>query len=248
VERRSHADLAGSFDAAADVYARARPSYPEIALDWLLPAGARDVLDLGAGTGKLTAQLVGRGLTVTAVEPSDRMRAQLSDALADRVVALPGRAEEIPLADGCLDAVLVAQAWHWVDSAAAIPEVARVLRPGGRLGLLWNLRDDRVAWVAELSRILVQTDARSDAQRPGIEPPFGATERFDTPPWTQTLTPDGLVELAASRSYVITLDESRRGALLQRVRELAANHPELAGHTEIALPYITECVRAELPG
>jgi SAM-dependent methyltransferase len=144
--------------------------------------------------------------------------------------------------------VLVAQAWHWVDSAAAIPEVARVLRPGGRLGLLWNLRDDRVAWVAELSRILVQTDARSDAQRPGIEPPFGATERFDTPPWTQTLTPDGLVELAASRSYVITLDESRRGALLQRVRELAANHPELAGHTEIALPYITECVRAELPG
>jgi len=247
----THEELARSFDAAAPVYARARPGYPEQALDWLLPAHARDVLDLGAGTGKLTAQLVARGLTVTAVEPSDRMRAELEAGLGEGVTALSGRAEHIPLPDGSVDVVLVAQAWHWVDPARAIPEVARVLRPGGRLGLVWNCRDERVPWVEELGRILARpgepTDTASAAVRHTIlGPPFGPIERLDTEPWTQTLTPEGLVELAASRSYVITLEPDLRDDLLRRVRELLDHRPELAGRTEIELPYVTECLRAEL--
>lgn len=247
----THDELARSFDFAADVYARARPDYPEQALDWLVPAHAREVLDLGAGTGKLTAQLAARGLSVTAVEPSDRMRAELEAALAGRVTALAGRAERIPLPDSSVDAVLVAQAWHWVDPARAVPEVARVLRPGGRLGLLWNSRDERVPWVAELGRILARPGEPTDAARAAAEharlgPPFGLAERFETGRWTQTLAPEGLVELAASRSYVITLDSARRAALLAEVQGLL-ERPELAGQVEIELPYITECVRAELP-
>jgi len=247
--RPTHDELARSFDAAASVYAGARPGYPDQALDWLLPAHARDALDLGAGTGKLTAQLVARGLAVSAVEPSDRMRAELEAELSGSVTALPGRAEEIPLPDASVDVVLVAQAWHWVDTARAVPEVARVLRPGGRLGLLWNRRDERVAWVAALSEILTVPDpgARADAARPGIGPPFGPVGRRVTDGWTDTLTPQKLVDLAACRSYVITLDEDARVALLDRVRALALEHPDLAGRERFPLPYITECVRAELP-
>jgi SAM-dependent methyltransferase len=247
--RPTHDDLARSFDAAATVYARGRPGYPAGALDWLLPPGARAVLDLGAGTGKLTAQLVARGLDVMAVEPSDRMRAELERELGDQVAASAGRAEEIPLPDGSVDVVLVAQAWHWVDPARAVPEVARVLRPGGRIGLLWNRRDERVAWVAALSEILTVPDpgARADAAQPGIGPPFGPVQRHLTDGWTDTLTPQKLVDLAACRSYVITLDEGPRQALLDRVRALATEHPDLAGRERFPLPYVTECVRADLP-
>jgi SAM-dependent methyltransferase len=141
---------AKSFGAAASIYDRARPGYPDAAVDWLLPVGQPQVVDLGAGTGKLTRLIADRGVDVTAVEPSDGMREQLQSALPG-VPALAGSAEEMPLADESVDAVLVAQAWHWVDLPRASAEVARVLRPGGRLGLLWNHRDERVDWVNELT-------------------------------------------------------------------------------------------------
>ncbi len=129
-----HAAQANSFGVAASVYERARPDYPEAAVDWLLPSGSPRVLDLGAGTGKLTRMIAAGGAEVTAVDPSAGMLERLRRALPD-VPALTGTAEQIPLDDGAVDAVLVGQAWHWVDVSRASAEVARVLRPGGRLGL-----------------------------------------------------------------------------------------------------------------
>src|ERR1700749_3571873 len=130
----AHATL---FGGAAASYERGRPPYPPEGVDWLLPPGARRVLDLGAGTGKLTRQLAGRGLDVVAVEPLAGMRAELSRVLPD-TPALAGSAEHIPLPDGSVDAVLAAQAWHWVTPERATPEVGRVLRPGGPAGLVWD--------------------------------------------------------------------------------------------------------------
>jgi SAM-dependent methyltransferase len=240
---------ATSFGVAADLYERARPTYPPQAIDWLLPPAARRVLDLGAGTGKLTRSLAERGLDVTAVEPSAGMREQFTSVLPG-VRALEGTAEQIPLAAAAVDAVLVAQAWHWVDPARAVPEVARVLVPGGRLGLIWNLRDNRVDWVARLSEIIhgltYEDDSGRSSQNPQIAPPFGPLERREFE-WSKPITTDGLIDLVSSRSYFITMDPAERAARLAQVRELAATHPDLAGAPEFTLPYVTRCLRATLP-
>src|ERR1700753_2775966 len=153
---------ATSFGGAAAAYERGRPPYPPEALDWLLPPGARRVLDLGAGTGKLTRELVARGLDVVAVEPLEGMRAELSRVLPGTPVRA-GSAEEIPLPDGAVDTVLAAQAWHWVTPERAAPEVARVLRPGGTLGLVWNERDEREPWVSRLHQIVTEQGRKKEA-------------------------------------------------------------------------------------
>jgi SAM-dependent methyltransferase len=202
------------------------------------------VLDLGAGTGKLTRQLHQRGLEVIAVEPSAGMREQLARAVPG-VALLEGAAESIPLPDGSVDAVLVAQAWHWVDPRRALPEVARVLKPGGRLGLVWNIRDERVDWVAQLGRSMHRPgeEAESDPA-PAVGPPFAPVQRRDVE-WGYQLSRAALVDLVASRSYVITLREPQRTTLLDDVRELVDTHPDLAGAGEIVLPYVTWCFRTE---
>ena len=240
-------EQAASFGAAAGLYEQARPGYPAEAVDWLLPPGARRVLDVGAGTGKLTRALAARGLAVTAVEPSEGMRGELARALPE-VTVLAGRAEEIPVADGTADAVLLAQAWHWVDPARAVPEVARVLAPGGRLGLVWNIRDERADWVAELTRI-IHTENYTDngSEAPVVGPPFGPVERLDVE-WSMPITADRLVGLVATRSYIITMEQAERADRLRRVRELVASHPDIGGAAEFPLPYVTRCSRAILPG
>ena len=234
-----------SFGSAAAAYERGRPSYPPEAIDWLLPAGAHQVLDLGAGTGKLTTRLVERGLDVVAVDPIPDMLEVLRDALPE-TRALLGTAEEIPLPNNSVDAVLVAQAWHWVDPARAIPEVARVLRPGGRLGLVWNTRDERLGWVRELGEIIGSDDdgGRLDVTLPA---PFTDLERHRVE-WTNYLTPQALIDLVASRSYCITSPAEVRTKTLEAVRELLATHPALANSTGLALPYVTVCIRATLAG
>jgi SAM-dependent methyltransferase len=234
-----------SFGAEAAAYERGRPSYPPDAIDWLLPPDARDVLDLGAGTGKLTTRLVERGLGVVAVDPIQEMLELLSNSLPD-TPALLGTAEEIPLPDNSVDAVLVAQAWHWFDLERAGKEVARVLRPGGRLGLVWNARDERLGWVKDLGRIIGHEDAREvfDSRAP-LPEPFADVERHQVE-WTNYLTPQALIDLVASRSYCITSPEKVRTRTLDRVRELLATHPALANNGGLALPYVTVCIRATL--
>jgi SAM-dependent methyltransferase len=236
---------AASFGAAADAYERGRPGYPEAAIDWLLPVGAHRVLDLAAGTGKLTRQLVERGLDVVAVEPSEGMLKQLRAAVPG-VPALVGTAESIPLADGSVDAVLVAQAWHWVDPPVASAEVARVLAPDGRLGLIWNARDERLPWVAELGR-LMRGGVRHDLDNPVVLPPFGELERFDMP-WSYELDTTRLLDLVTSRSYIIGMSESERAGLVERVRALAERELERTGAERLSMLYVTQSFRAHVRG
>jgi SAM-dependent methyltransferase len=232
-----------SFGQEAAAYERGRPSYPPEAIDWLLQKGARNVLDLGAGTGKLTIRLAERGLDVIAVDPIPEMLEVLSRSLPD-VPALLGSAEEIPLPDDSVDSVLVAQAWHWFDPERAIKEVARVLRPGGRLGLVWNTRDERLGWVKDLGRI-VGHEEDPFSRQVTLPAPFADVERHQVE-WTSYLTPQALIDLVASRSYCITSPAAVRSKTLDQVRELLATHPALVNVTGLALPYITVGVRATL--
>jgi SAM-dependent methyltransferase len=236
---------AGSFGAAAELYERARPSYPSAALDWLLPDGSPDVLDLGAGTGKLTRLIHERGLQVAAVDPSEQMLAELQRLLPD-VHAHVGTAEQIPVPDASFDVVLVAQAWHWVDVPRAAAEVGRVLRPGGQLGLIWNDRDDRVDWVREISALTSGGAARGmQVDNPVIGPPFGQIEYFVTE-WSYPMTPAGLIDLFASRSYVIIAPEEERERILGGIQRLLDHHPDLAGRDTFEMPYVTYASRAHL--
>ena len=232
-----------SFGSQAAAYERGRPSYPPEAVDWLLPRDAHDVLDLGAGTGKLTTRLVERGLSVVAVDPIAEMLDVLRSALPG-TTALLGTAEQIPLPDNSIDVVLVAQAWHWFEPERAVAEVVRVLRPGGRLGLLWNVRDERLGWVREFGEIVGLEHDWANATVELPEPFTDVqTHRFE---WTNYITPQALIDYVASRSYCITSPATVRSRTLDRVRELLATHPALAGSDGLALPYITVCIRATL--
>ena len=169
-----------SFGAAARAYAEHRPDYAADAIAWCLAGAERpvlDVLDLGAGTGVLTAGLLAAGRSVTAVEPDPEMLAELRRLLPD-VRAVVGRAEAVPLPDGSVDAVLVGTAFHWFDTDRALPEIARVLRPGGVLGVLYDLTDDSIPWVAELgelSRTSVSTPPDHEEWQPSYAG-FGPVE------------------------------------------------------------------------
>ncbi|MGB8406200.1 MAG: class I SAM-dependent methyltransferase [Mycobacterium sp.] len=229
-----------SFGEEAAAYERGRPSYPPEAINWLLPSGAVDVLDLGAGTGKLTVRLVERGLSVTAVDPIPEMLDVLRGSLPS-VPALLGTAEDIPLPDNSVDAVLVAQAWHWFDPDRAAAEVARVLRPGGRLGLLWNIRDERLGWVKDLNRII--GSEHDPASRSKLCSRFTDVQTHQVE-WTSYLTPQALIDLVASRSYCITSPAAVRSRVLEQVRELLSTHPALVNSSGLALPYVTHCIRA----
>jgi SAM-dependent methyltransferase len=218
------------FARCADVYERVRPEYPAEAVDWAvrrLGLGPGSVVvDLAAGTGKLTRALVARGLTVLAVDPSPEMLARLR-AVLPLVDAREGTAEAIPLTDGSVDAVAVAQAFHWFEPQAALREIHRVLRPVGGLALLWNSRelDDPVqaAWgeiVRETKGPVLERetlDERVEIARSGL---FGPLEEHEHR-WAQHLATDEFVELVGSRSYVARLDDPERERILARVRALA---------------------------
>ncbi len=237
---------AASFDRAAEVYEKTRPEYPAEAVDWLVPADAKTVLDLGAGTGKLTRALAARGLEVFAVDPSPKMLDQLRVAVPGATVSV-GSAEDIPLADASVDAILVGQAWHWVDQEAALPSVARVLRPGGTLGLIWNLRDDRVPWIERLTTVMHPAEGEIFMETGRIDRgAFGELESANFE-WSQDFTREELLDLVRSRSYFITAGEAEQASILRGVNELLDTDPDVGGRSSWSMPYVTRAFRMRLP-
>lgn len=232
-----------SFGHAADLYDRIRPTYPPEAVAWAVGPPPRRVVDLGAGTGKLTRVLADAGHDVVAVEPDDGMRARLAQVLPG-VAALAGSAEDVPVPDASVDAVVAGQAYHWFDGARAHPEIARALRPGGVFAPIWNRRDEDESWVAEFTALLSEFDGSLGAVTPVLpaelfEPVEAAVFRHAVP-----MTPDGLVDLVRSRSYYLTATPERRAELERLVRDLCATHPTLRGKSGFDLPYVTFAYRA----
>ncbi|MEO7122556.1 MAG: methyltransferase domain-containing protein [Lacisediminihabitans sp.] len=246
-ERRDKELHAASFDSVAGVYDAARPSYPARAVDWLVPSDATRIADIGAGTGKFTRLLQSPGRDVVAIDPSPHMLQVVRDTLPG-VDAREGTAEHIPLADSSVDAVTFAQAWHWVDVAPASAEVARVLVPGGTLGLLWNLRDERVDWVRELG-IAMHADGdqfTDDVGTPNVAEPFEAPENAQFA-WSASYTRDGILDLVRSRSYFAVMSAPEQEETLTAVSALLDSHPETRDRESFDFPYITVCFRYRRP-
>ena len=216
---------AASFGGVADVYERSRPGYPEDAVRWLAGEEPCDVVDLGAGTGKLTRSLVDLGHRVTAVEPLPEMLDQLRVAVPE-ATAVEGGAEAIPLPAESADVVTVAQAFHWFDHGPALVEIARVLRPGGRIALVWNVRDESEPYGGRAERC----DGGEDGRRHGCRSTpidasglFGPVERA-TFSHVQEVDRETLQELVRSRSYCAVLSEEERAPVLQNVDDLFTEH------------------------
>jgi SAM-dependent methyltransferase len=242
-----------SFGSVAADYDRYRPSPPPQALDWLIPPDAQAVLDLAAGTGAVTRELIGRAARIIAVEPDERMRAVLA-ARCPEAEVLAGRGEDIPLPDASVDAVVISAAWHWLDPERAVPEIARVLRVGGTLGVIRIAWDMRVPWVAELRAL--DPDPRGADRLPDRDRGQRREVRFPpgtpmspvetlTVEYSRPVTKDDLVGLLGTYSQVITLGPEQRADLSRRARALLDRQPwDLR-----ELPQICRCQRStRLPG
>jgi SAM-dependent methyltransferase len=245
-----HAAAEVGFGSAADRYERGRPSYPGDAIALLVDrlgiAPARTVVDLAAGTGKFTTLIVPTGARIVAVEPVREMRATL-ERNCPAVEAVDGTAEAIPLGDASADAVVVAQAFHWFDGDRAVPEIRRVLRDDGRLGVVWNMRDETSAWSRRLTEIfdrLSGADAprykhgrwrdafeRSDAFTPLEERTFAFAHVVDR---------EAFLDRVLSVSYVASASPDIRDDVVREVTALLDTDPDLAGREEITMPYRTD--------
>ncbi|MFJ5231450.1 class I SAM-dependent methyltransferase [Kitasatospora sp. NPDC088391] len=228
-----------SFGAAARLYDSIRPDYPAEALSWALGPAPLRVLDLGAGTGLLTSVLRAAGHEVVAVEPDGQMRAVAAERHPGTRV-LAGSAEDIPLPDGSVDAVVVGQAYHWFAPRNALPQIHRVLREDGVLAALWNVRDERTPWVAALSAIVGSEGyGLEDAWPYGpVAPWFTAPER-GLAEHTVTVPTDRLADLVRSRSRYLTADPAEQARLDRETTELATTDPALTGRDTVEMPYRT---------
>jgi SAM-dependent methyltransferase len=239
--------LGTSFGMAAGDYEKGRPSYPPEAVKWILGEAPLRVLDAGAGTGKLTAEVVRQGHEVIAVDPDAAMLEELSRSVPG-VETRVGTAEATGLPASSVDAVVFGQAWHWVDVVQASAEMARILRPRGVLGLIWNIRDEVAPWVGRLTEVMHGSRAEQllAGAGPEVSVPFGPLEHLEIT-WTRPMTADELVSMARSRSYYIAGSIENRERIDAGLVDLMSTLPALAEHGRIDLPYVTYAYRAMRP-
>jgi ubiquinone/menaquinone biosynthesis C-methylase UbiE len=234
-------DWAHSFGDVADAYDRGRPTYPVEAVAWLTGASPVTVLELGSGTGKLTRALVEQGHDVLATDPDAEMLAVLETNLPGVRTAVAS-AEDIPLGDASVDVVIAAQAFHWFDVDLALPEIARVLKPGGMISLVWNHRNEKIPWVRRLGTLIgtqeQDVDPAEALVRSGI---FGFVEDAEFSHWQQ-VDRKTIQDLVLSRSNVAVLDQAGREA--KRAEVLAFYDDYGRGMDGMQLPYVTTCFRA----
>ena len=216
---------------------------------WLGPG--RRIADVGAGTGKFSRLLLATGAHTLAIEPVDEMRAQA--ARLPGVEALAGTAQALPLAAGSVDAIVCAQAFHWFASTAVLDEFARVLRPGGRLGLVWNVRDESVDWVAQITRLITpfEGDAprfyKGDWKKPFPHPAFTALQEASFAHEHVGSPAQVIVDRFMSVSFIAVLPEADNSRVRSALEQLGASHPALRGRDVVSFPYRTlafHCVRA----
>jgi SAM-dependent methyltransferase len=249
-DRRIHEAAARGFEAAVERYERGRPGYPEDAVAYLLRelevGPGRDVLEIGAGTGKFTELLVPSGARVAAVEPVAAMRAALARNCPD-VRVLDGTAEDLPLEDASADAALAAQAFHWFNGDRAVREIHRVLRPGGRLGLVWNARDEGSDWSERLTAIFDRVAGEGDPRyasgrwREAFErsDAFGPLHH-QVAYHVHEVSREGFLDRVLSVSYVASAPKAVRDGVVDEVFDLLDTHPELAGRERLLMPYRTD--------
>jgi len=234
---------ARSFGGVAEAYDRGRPSYPRDAAVWLTSDEPLTVLELGAGTGKLTEHLVALGHDVHATDPDPAMLEILQSRLPG-VRTTEAVAEEIPGPDSVYDVVIGAQCFHWFDFDRAVPEIVRVLKPGGSVALVWNQRDERIPWVRRLGKIIGtadQVDDPSDILKQSLRFLYVETETFKH--W-QVIDRNSIQDLVRSRSAVAVLDDAARAA---KMEELLAFYDDFGrGMDGMQLPYLTRCFRARV--
>lgn len=240
---------ARSFGGVADAYDRGRPTYPDDAVAWLTsgqpdPEAVRPmtVLELGAGTGKLTAHLLAHGHDVHATEPDEAMLAVLRRNLPG-VRTSATTAEQIPLADHTVDVVVAAQCYHWFDPDVALDEINRVLKPGGTFAVVWHERDERIPWVRKLGRIIgTQEQSRDLGDDLALSELFGEADAEVFKHW-QTVDRRTIVDLARSRSNLAVMGESERERVLTELLALYDDYGR--GMDGMQLPYRTRCFRTK---
>lgn len=233
---------AKTFGGVADVYERTRPGYPDEAVLWMTGSSPTKVLDLGAGTGKLTERVLGLGHHAVALDPDANMLRPLRKQIRGARI-VQACAERIPFASRTFDTIVVGQAFHWFDLEQALPEMARVLRPGGVLALVWNIRDESVPWVRRLGRLIGSEEMESPAEMLEESGLFDGVEHETFRHWQQIFR-DSLMGLVESRSYVAELGEADRAKVLDKVGELYDDYGR--GHDGMLLPYHCDAFRCRV--